>query len=102
MKACLGMGMLWLAMVSWALAARIPAGEVEALRAALVQARPGDLLVLANGEWCDVALVVEAEGAADVPIPMSCATSLPGPRTLIQRNGSPIPGRVIGMIRGLG
>jgi hypothetical protein len=66
--------MVWVAMVSSALATYIPAGEVEALRAALAQARPGDRIVLANGEWRDVTLVVEAEGTADAPILLQAET----------------------------
>lgn len=46
--------------------------------------RPGDTFVLAEGEWRDVALVVEAEGTAETPVTIRAQT--PGQTILTGRS----------------
>lgn len=56
-------------------AAEIPVANAETLKQALKEARPGDVLVLAEGEWPDVVIRCTAEGTADASITLRAAVT---------------------------
>lgn len=48
--------------------------DAAALRRALSAAKPGSVILLADGPWRDLDLVIEAEGTPDAPIQVRAAT----------------------------
>jgi len=56
------------------LAKDIPVANAEAFGAAVKQAKPGDTLVLAEGEWKDAVLKFVAEGTKELPITVKAST----------------------------
>lgn len=69
-----------------AVAIDIPVAEVAALEKALTSARPGDNLILGEGEWRDAKLVFTGQGTKAAPITLKAAkpgkTVLTGKSTL--------------------
>jgi len=67
--------LLLLQYFTYSLAAKdIPIGDVAALESALKSARPGDTLILSEGEWRDVKIVFKGQGTKAKPITMKAAT----------------------------
>jgi poly(beta-D-mannuronate) lyase len=56
------------------LAKDIPVANADAFGAAVKQAKPGDTLVLAEGEWKDAVLKFVAEGTKELPITVKAST----------------------------
>lgn len=52
----------------------IPVKDIIALNAANKQARPGDTIILQNGEWKDVIIKLDCHGTAERPIVFRAAT----------------------------
>ncbi|UJR79055.1 Right handed beta helix region [Sandaracinus amylolyticus] len=60
-----------------ALARDVPVSDATSLRAALADARPGDVIVLADGTYdVDANLRCDADGSADAPIVVRAVTAL--------------------------
>lgn len=59
---------------------RIPVKDTQELKPALAKAKPGDTVVLANGTWKDVPLIITAQGTAEKSIVIMAET--PGGVTL--------------------
>lgn len=74
MRNCI-QGMIGLLLPLAAAAEEMPVADAEALAQALKAARPGDVLVLAEGEWPDVVIRCKAEGTADAPITLRAAVT---------------------------
>jgi poly(beta-D-mannuronate) lyase len=67
----------WLAVLVWAPGARAVerrAGNADELRVALQAARPGDVVVMKNGVWKDVAIDFRAEATAKAPVRLRAQT----------------------------
>lgn len=62
----------------------VPVADPAALRAAVAAARPGDRLLLAEGEWRDASIVFSAKGTAEAPIVLKAAK--PGRTVLTGRS----------------
>jgi poly(beta-D-mannuronate) lyase len=68
---------VWLAVLVWAPGARAAerrAGDADELRSALQAARPGDVVVMKNGVWKDVAIDFRAEASAKAPVRLRAQT----------------------------
>ena len=66
-----------LAVLVWAPGARAAerrAGDADELRSALQAARPGDVVVMKNGVWKDVAIDFRAEATAKAPVRLRAQT----------------------------
>src|SRR5688572_27316207 len=57
-----------------ALAADRPAANGDELRAAIAAAKPGDQIVLRDGEWKDVSIEITAGGDKDKPLTLRAQT----------------------------
>ncbi len=72
-------------------AAELPVANAAALEQALKEARPGDTILLAEGEWRDVVLRCEAEGTEQAPITLRAA--VPGKTIFTGKSGLRLGGR---------
>ena len=81
-----------------AAAAEIPVVDVGALERALQEARPGDTILLAEGEWRDVVIRCRAEGTEQAPITLRAAS--PGKTIFTGASGLRLGGRHV-VVEGL-
>ena len=72
-------------MAAPSLAKDIPIGDVAALQTALNSAKPGDNLILREGEWRDANIVFANRGTEAEPITLKAAT--PG-KTILTGNST--------------
>jgi len=56
-----------------AFAKETPVADAAALEAAVKSVQPGDVLVMAEGEWRDVEIVLTGQGTAQAPITLRAA-----------------------------
>jgi poly(beta-D-mannuronate) lyase len=76
----------------------VPVADQRAFAAAAAAVRPGDTIILADGEWRDVALVLSGEGTAERPITIAAQT--PGKVIVTGRSSLRIGGSHL-VVRGL-
>lgn len=74
MNAWLRSGLLLGLLVGSAWGAETLVGDAPALEAALKAARPGDVIVLRDGEWRDLDLVIDFDAAAEAPLTVRAQT----------------------------
>lgn len=67
-------GVIGLLLPLAAAAAEIPAADAKALERALKEVRPGDTILLAEGEWRDVVIRCQAEGTEQAPITLRASS----------------------------
>src|SRR6185436_16226296 len=58
-----------------ALAETIPVKNIEELKAAGKRAKPGDIIILQNGEWSNAIIELNCNGTAAQPITFKAATA---------------------------
>ena len=58
----------------WTFAAEVPVGSAADVEKALTSAKPGDVLVMNDGEWKDQVINVAAKGTKDQPITLRAKT----------------------------
>ena len=74
-----------------AAAVEIPVADAAALERALQEVRPGDVILLAEGEWRDVVIRCQAEGTGQAPITLRAA--VPGKTVFTGASGLRLGGR---------
>src|SRR5687768_2605291 len=74
-----------LALASFAFAAEHSVSSAEEVHTALKAAKPGDVLILTDGEWKDQLITFAAEGTKDQPITLRAQT--PGQVKLVGNSG---------------
>lgn len=86
------LSILMVLLLPWAAAAADrPVADAAALEQALKDAKPGDILLLAEGEWRDVVIRCLAEGTEQAPITLRAAT--PGKTVFTGASGLRLGGR---------
>ncbi|HCN27996.1 MAG TPA: hypothetical protein DIT64_04275 [Verrucomicrobiales bacterium] len=78
--------------------AEVAVANVDELNAALRQARPGDTLVLAEGEWRDAVIRCNAQGTESMPVTLRAA--VPGKTVLTGQSALRLGGRHV-VVEGL-
>lgn len=63
-----------LALAVSAAAREIPAADASTLEAAIANARPGDVIVMANGVWTDAEIIFRASGTPEAPLTLRAQT----------------------------